>query len=114
MCFCSDGSVGCTTRVCPPSECEAISARYRETLARAKRCDPRAEFFYCVPDALSSLQCGCPTTVNSWFELSEFDALAKEWSALGCGTGIVCGPCPPAPTSGSCSTELVCVDYFPE
>ena len=114
-CSCSDGAVVCTTRGCPPSnECGAIGTRYQETLARAKSCTPQAEFFYCVPDALSSLQCGCPTTVNSWFDTSEFDALAKEWADLGCGVGIVCGPCPAGPTNGSCSEEGACTDIFSE
>jgi hypothetical protein len=114
-CFCSDGEVACTLIDCPlPSECDRLSSAYQDALAEAKYCEPSAEFTYCVPDVVSSLQCGCPTTVNSWADLSVFARLAQSWSEYGCGKGVVCGACPPPPSAGYCSDEKVCVDAYAE
>ena len=85
-----------------------------DALAKAKVCDPSVEIEECTMVAASSIQCGCPTSVNRNFDLASFDRLAQTWSALACGAGVLCGACPAPPSGGTCSPEGSCVDVFSE
>ena len=111
-CVCRNGSVSCTAVSCPPEDlCGDLALEYDAMLATARDCSPPAAGSgHCVPGALSSLPCGCPTTVDSRFDVRELDTIVAAYRAHGCGEDIECEACPDVEPTGYCSAEGVCVD----
>jgi len=106
-------TVVCTRTAC--QTCESIAATWSADLLDAKRCNPGLDF-QCTNLVSSGLQCGCSTFVNWSDERLNYTQL--QWVSMGCGEGVTCGACPPAPVRGQCAAEGVmegfCVDVYDE
>jgi hypothetical protein len=110
-CSCeADGRVSCTLLGC--ETCDDVSSRYSAAMEAARECEPQQDG-QCSELVTEGLACGCQTFVNP----ANADAIGAASTAqqryvdMGCGQGIVCGPCR-APTSAFCSSQGRCEPLF--